>query len=245
MNTQVKTEINHYISSNIATIHKDMTMSLSSLKFNDLIKQNNPYYPKINNLTTAHAYVKSLVDDYLLLSEEKNFNGFLTQIVIFIASKLYNGKESAHEDIDLEFTKDGTEFLIHIEPAPNLITTSVIKKTIDSFRKAEGLKRLVSSNVPIRAVYGSFYGVDDQPDKGDYIRLCGKRFWEFISGDPNFYIEIITYLNDWSAMNDSEFFAEYSRLLNVFEAEFLKDFCPDGYINWAKLVELNSGSNDL
>jgi len=38
---------------------------------------------------------------------------------------------------------------------------------------------------------------------------------------------------------------EYGRLLNTFEAEFLRDFCPNGVIDWAKLVKLNSGNDSV
>ncbi|HPK53898.1 MAG TPA: PmeII family type II restriction endonuclease, partial [Smithellaceae bacterium] len=35
------------------------------------------------------------------------------------------------------------------------------------------------------------YGKDSNPDKGDYLKLCGQIFWEFISGDENLYTDII------------------------------------------------------
>lgn len=244
MNTELKSKINQFVNLTIATNHKDMILSLSTMKLDDLIKQNNPYYAKTYRLTTAHAYVKRLIDDYLFSLEEKKFNSFLTQMVIFIASELNNGKKSTYRGIDLEIYKNGIEYFLHIEQSPNSDSTSETNNIIDVIREIETSNGWDRSIVPGRVVYGSFYGVEDQPDKKDYLRLCGNRFWEFISEDPNFYLEIFNYLDDWSAMNDNGFFTEYSRLLNVFEAQFLKSFCPDGYIDWTKLVKVNSSGYD-
>jgi len=61
----------------------------------------------------------------------------------------------------------------------------------DGFKKA---KRIIGTNalkINIVAVNGCCYGRDNQPDKGDYLKLCGQRFWEFISGNSDFYIQIV------------------------------------------------------
>ena len=33
-----------------------------------------------------------------------------------------------------------------------------------------------------------YYGRVNKPDRGDYFKYCGQRFWEFISGDTNLYL---------------------------------------------------------
>ncbi|GBE26604.1 modification methylase DpnIIB [bacterium BMS3Bbin03] len=35
------------------------------------------------------------------------------------------------------------------------------------------------------------YGRDNKPDKGEYQKLCGQRFWTFLSGDDLLYTDII------------------------------------------------------
>jgi len=56
-------------------------------------------------------------------------------------------------------------------------------------------KRILGTNRPtgfhVIAVNGCCYGKDNVTNKGDYIKLCGQRFWEFISGNENLYTEII------------------------------------------------------
>lgn len=91
------------------------------------------------------------------------------------------------------------------------------------------------------AVNGCCYGKDDNPDKGDYLKLCGQRFWEFISGDENLYLAIIEPLGYEAKKNNELFDEEYAKVLNKFTIEFGQLFCKvDGAIDWDKLVRFNS-----
>lgn len=51
--------------------------------------------------------------------------------------------------------------------------------------------RTSNSQLNIVAINGCCYGQDKNPDKGDYFKYCGQRFWEFISGNEELYIQII------------------------------------------------------
>jgi hypothetical protein len=89
------------------------------------------------------------------------------------------------------------------------------------------------------AVNGCCYGRDDSPDKGDYLKLCGQRFWEFISGDEHLYTEIIDPLGHKAKEKNEKFFIEYTKVINRFTLEFSKEYCSrDGAILWNKLVQL-------
>ena len=98
----------------------------------------------------------------------------------------------------------------------------------------------------IVCVNGCCYGRDNKPykfpKKGvDYSKLCGQEFWEFISGDPNLYIEIIEPLGHKAKEKNDDFAKSYAIMINKFTAEFLKDFCIEsGEIDWEKLVKFNS-----
>jgi len=92
----------------------------------------------------------------------------------------------------------------------------------------------------IQEVNGCCYGQDNKSNKGDYHKLCGQEFWEFVSGNSQLYVEIIQPLGYRAKERNDEFYAEYGRILNLFTNEFLKKFCENGNINWEKLVKLNS-----
>ena len=92
------------------------------------------------------------------------------------------------------------------------------------------------------AINGCCYGKTRVADQGDYLKLCGQRFWEFISGDSKLYIDIIEPLGHRAKERNETFQAEYAKAITRFTGEFIADFCtPDGAIIWQKVLELNSG----
>jgi len=112
---------------------------------------------------------------------------------------------------------------------------------IDNFKKAQRILRTSVKSMPIVAVNGCCYGKENQPDKGDYLKLCGQDFWELISGNDQLYIEIIEPLGHQAKQHNESFQKEYARLINLFTQEFLQEFCVNGQIDWQKLVQFNSG----
>lgn len=101
--------------------------------------------------------------------------------------------------------------------------------------------RTSNSKLQILAINGCCYGKDNVPDKGDYFKYCGQRFWEFISGEENLYLDLIEPLGHQAKDRNDEFMESYARMINKFTKDFITDFCNDsGDINWDKLVKFNS-----
>ena len=70
-----------------------------------------------------------------------------------------------------------------------------------------------------------------KPDKGDYFKYCGQKFWEFISSNTNLYTEIIEPLGYQAKPRNEAFQVSYSQMINKFTIEFGKDYCnSDGSI---------------
>ena len=114
----------------------------------------------------------------------------------------------------------------------------------DDFNKAKRTLRTSNAQIRVIAVNGCCYGKDNQPDKGDYYKFCGQRFWEFISGSENLYTDIIEPLGHKAKEKNDIFLTEYARVLNKFTRQFLVEFCDaDGNILWEKLVAFNSAKN--
>jgi poly(3-hydroxybutyrate) depolymerase len=111
---------------------------------------------------------------------------------------------------------------------------------VDNFKKAKKILNTNTSQTKIVAVNGCCYGRDNKPDKGDYLKYCGQEFWEFISGEADLYTEIIEPLGHQAKEKNEEFQRQHAVLINKFTSEFSADFCPDGVIDWKKIVELNS-----
>ncbi|MFB3851350.1 MAG: PmeII family type II restriction endonuclease [Acidobacteriota bacterium] len=237
-----KSDITSFIEPKIEEFHRRRLDNLKELKLNQILKRKNPYLFKAKNQNTAHDLVKSITDAHLSSQEEGIFGEFLEELAVFICGKIYGGKKSSSEGIDLEFEKDQIKYIVSIKSGPNWGNSRQISKMKDDFRKA---KRILQSNIKgknVIAINGCCYGKDDSPDKGDYLKLCGQRFWEFISGDENLYINIIEPIGHKAKEKNDKFNEEYGNVLNKFTGEFLKEYCDEnGVILWEKLTKFNSG----
>jgi hypothetical protein len=111
----------------------------------------------------------------------------------------------------------------------------------DDFSRAKQTLRTSNSQLNILAVNGCCYGRDNNPDKGDYVKYCGQRFWEFISGDSDLYTEIVEPLGYRAKERNDDFVAAYAQMINKFTRDFTVGFCKEnGDIDWPRIVRLNS-----
>lgn len=234
-------EITDYVGANIQDFHRRRLDNLQKLKLMDVVKQKNPYLFKAKNINTASEFVKTILDARLSSQEETIFGGFLEELAIFVCSQMYGGQKSSAEGIDLEFERDNIRYIVSIKSGPNWGNSSQITKLKDNFRKA---KRILGTNVSsmnVVAVNGCCYGKDRKPDKGEYLKLCGQKFWEFISGDGNLYTDIIEPLGHQAKEKNEQFTEEYAKVVNRFTAEFIGKFCDtDGNMLWEEIVKFNS-----
>ena len=237
-------EIADYVEANIQSFHERRLENLLKLKLMNVIKRKNPYLFKAKNINTASELVKTILDAFLSSQEEGIFGGFLEELAVFICAQVYGGRKSSAEGIDLEFEKDNIRYIVSIKSGPNWGNSSQIAKLRDNFRRA---KRILSTNTPsanVVAVNGCCYGKDRYPDKGDYWKLCGQQFWEFISGKDNLYTDIIQPLGHQAKQKNEEFMKEYEKVLNKFTLEFLTAFCDtNGNICWEDIVKFNSAKS--
>jgi len=190
--------------------------------------------------SSAQDLVETVLDAHLSSQEETIFGDFLEGLAIFINEIVYGGRKSAAEGIDLEFDKEGIKYILSIKSGPNWGNSSQIIKMIDNFKKAQKILRTSNSKLHIIAVNGCCYGRIKNTDKGEYLKLCGQRFWHFISGNENLYTDIIEPLGHRAKEKNKEFEEAYPRIINKFTLEFGEKFCIDGRIDWEKLVQINS-----
>lgn len=231
-----------FIELNIQIFHKKRLDGLLSLSLIKILKRKNPYLFKAKALDTAQDMVKSILDAHLSSQEEGIFGGFLEELAIFICGRVYKGKKSSAEGVDLELDKDGTRYVVSIKSGPNWGNSRQIAKMKDDFKKAKRILRTNNRGIKVSAIEGCCYGRDNNPDKGDYHKLCGQRFWEFISGDEKLYANIIEPVGHKAKERNDKFQEDYAKVINRFTLEFMKDYCnKTGAIDWKKLVKFNSG----
>lgn len=237
-----KKELEYFIELNIQKFYKSRLDSLLALQLKKILLRKNPYLFKAKNQNTAQDLVKTILDAHLSSQEEGLFGGFMENIAVFICNKVYNGEKSSAEGIDLEFRKDGTTYLVSIKSGPHWGNSQQIARMKDGFRKAKRILGTNTKDIRVVAINGCCYGKDENPDKGEYLKLCGQRFWEFISDNENLYTDLIEPIGHKAKEKNEQFLNEYTKVINKFTREFSEEFCgSDGSILWEKLVRLNSG----
>ncbi len=238
-------DVRQYVEQNIGVFHQKRIKSLQTLRLASVLQKKNPYLFRAKHLLTAEQIIRSLTDAFISSNEETIFGDWLEGLAIFINSKVYAGRKSGINGIDLEFDKDSIRYMVNIKSGPNWGNSSQIEKMKSDFKSAIKTLRTSGSGLNVIAVNGCCYGRDNKPDKGDYFKYCGQRFWSFLSGNEELYIEIIEPLGHLAKEKNEEFEMEYARVINRFTIDFATVFCTqNGDIDWQKLVLFNAGSSN-
>jgi hypothetical protein len=238
-------DVRAFVSDNIVMFHDRKIKSLEGLSLDSLLKKKNPYLFRAKNLTIASDLIGEILDAFLSSSEEKLFGDFLEDLAIFIASITCDGKKSSAPGIDLEFDHNSVRYVISIKSGPNWGNSSQQRRQEDDFKEA--VKRLKQSHhtLNVQPVLGICYGKTRTSFLRGYMKVVGQSFWYLISQNANLYTDIIEPIGYRAREHNEAFVKEKNRIVNLFTAEFLADFCNDGQIDWGKLVEFNSGNFDL
>ncbi len=247
-------DVTQYVEDNIGTFHQKRIQSLDKLKLKEILKRKNPYLFKAKYMLTAEQIIRGFVDAHISSNEETIFGDWLEGLAKYICDVIFSDEvdsKAASTGIDLDFVRDGKRYLITIKSGPKWSNNNQINQMYSNFKEAKR-KILTSGNkLEIVFVNGCCYGKDDKPHKfpqkgPDYLKLCGQRFWEFISNNPDLFTEIINPLGYKSKEKNDDFLQSYSQMINKFTKEFTSDFCDEnGIINWDKLVRYNSASGKV
>jgi hypothetical protein len=186
----------------------------------------------------------TITPSFLSSQEETILGGFLEGLAIFIAKEAYGAHgKSTTAGLDLELDKDGHRYFLAIKSGPSWGNSSQIAKMRSDFKTAIKVYRQNPDALPVTCVNGCCYGrqARKSEDKGDYIKLCGQRFWAFISGDTEIYTKIVEPIGHQAKERNDEFLAQYELVIDAFTEEFRQAFCDSSnLIQWDKLTELSS-----
>ncbi len=243
----IEEEVRNYVDEHIQEFHEAKINKLKQMKLNDLLSRKNPYLYKAKNLNTPGDVVKSLAEAFMGSAEETFFGNWLENLAIFVAEKTYGGRKSAIKGIDLEMEKDGTLYLVSIKSGPNWSNSSSLKNQCESFTAAKRVYRTSGGRNNIDVVEGCCYGNEYKFHGEDlHMKICGQRFWDFISGDHDLYTKIIEPLGHNAKQHNDQYAVEYGKMITKFTKSFAEQYCDDeGNINWQAILEFNSGEKEM
>ena len=246
MNNNLKQVVEGYVAANISFFHEARIEKLKNLKLENLLKRKNPYLYKAKDLNTPQSVVESLASAFMSSAEETMFGDWLEGLAIHIANLFFNGRKSSAEGIDLEMDKEDIHYFVSIKSGPNWSNSSSLKKLSENFVKAKRIFKTSGHKANCECIEGCCYGTDASPLKNDgHYKLCGKLFWEFISGDSDLYTDIIEPLGINASFMNQKYKIEYDKMITRFSKDFGEIFSDkEGNLLWDKILKLNSGYPD-
>ena len=226
----------------ITEFNKQKINKIKSLCIKTLLKRKNIYLIKAKGIDTPYGFVNYITEATLISSEETQFGAQLEQLAIYINEQIYGGWKSGIEGIDLEFENNNIRNIVSIKSGPFWGNSSQIAKMRDNFKTAQKTIRTNNNkNIHICSVNGCCYGIDNRPDKGDYFKYCGQRFWKFISNNDNTFIDI---LDSIKSIKETKLETDYNEKLRELIHGFEKDFCNEnGTLMWEKMLIINSAQD--
>lgn len=212
--------------------------AIFGLKLKDVLKRKNPYLYKATGFTKAHEIVEELLKAYVTSSDEGIFGDAFFETVAKEASQ---GQKSLTDSVDLEIHAPNEIRAYAVKSGPAVFNSQSKARQNQAFEECR--RRVNNLRVHFEAIVGYCYGnKKSRKTKYTFRELSGQDFWEDITGDPDFYLNLITLMGDKPKEHLPEFRDKYDAALNRFVREFTNEFCfSDGTIDWEKLVKFNSG----
>jgi len=238
-------QVRQYLEREFGTFYKERLGLLRKFQLNDGLLSINPYLFQSKDILLTQDFVRIMLHTHLSPQEEPMFGNLFVGLAIFVNQIVYNGWKSSTQGIDLEFNKNNVRYMVAIKSGPNWGNSSQIRRMRDDFRRAKQTLRTGNSKLHVVAVNGCCYGRNTKPDRGDYYKYCGQRFWEFISGNPDLYLKIIKPLGYSAREKSAEFEEAFAQTINRFTIELSEKFVVDGEIDWDALVKFNSAESRL
>lgn len=243
MNSLDLNDVKDYVNQNIVDFHQRRLKSLEELKLEKLLTKN-PYLFKAKNLLTANALIEDLLSAFLSSSEEKLFGDFLEGLAVFVAQKTCGGHKSTAQGVDLEFFNNDTHYIVSIKSGPNWGNSSQQDKLEQDLKTAVARLKQSKRSSNIQPVLGICYGKTKTTFLRGYMKIVGQNFWHLISENPNLYTDIVEPIGFRAREHNEDFAKKKAGIVNMLAMEFIPKFCnpSNGYIDWVKLVQFNSGN---
>lgn len=230
------------IATGLDNFYTQLIQGIDALDIKKIMSRKNPYLYRAKAMSSAAQIIDSVLAATVSSSEETIFGTCFFEPVATAAS---GGQKALAEGIDVMIQHDeiNTIYAVAVKSGPNVFNNDSRKKQEQNFNAAARLAQQVRARyVPI---IGYGYGKKRTTGRGrpkPYIELAGKRFWAELTGEDDFYLQILRHMGMLPEEYLEQFTASYDRAANRLVREFSNMFClEDGSIDWDALVEFNSG----
>jgi hypothetical protein len=183
------------------------------------------------------------LDAFVSSSEETIFGNIFFEPIAIIVS---GGNKSSAGGLDIDVVKQGVYHSISVKSGTSVFNSSSKNNQEIKFQKAR--QRVATKKVAFDAIIGYCYGRKGKPSANAaphiFRELAGQEFWEELTGDSNFYLDLLRFIGNNPSKYTQRFMTSYTNALNRLECAFLNNFCAsDGSIDWEKVLIYNSAKN--
>lgn len=241
MNMAVNYDLHEIVDRHIGRFNSKRLERIQNIRLADLLKRKNPYLFIAQQVATPDVLAEALVRATLSSSEETLFGVALEEIAIEICEAVFGGYKSPTTGIDLDFQREGIRYLVAIKSGPNWGNSSQKKRLQQDFRKAIIVVKQSSRNLNVQAVNGCCYGTDNR-EYGDYRKVCGKAFWELISGDDLLFYHLMLEINEVSANGYQQ---DIVKVVNKIAEELKDGWSVNGRLDWNNIIRINSAGGAI
>lgn len=234
-----RVELENLIKESLEEFYTRRIAKLSGLGLRDALKKKNPYLFKAVGVQKASEIVERLLRDYMSSSDEGIFGDAFFEP---IAKQVSGGVVAPSEGVDVAVETAVVYKAIAVKSGPNIFNASQSKRMNDEFSSLRS--RLMKLQKQFDALLGHGYGRKrgEANQKRIYRIRSGQAFWTELTGDPDFYLDLISLMKDYPKQHRIKFEEEWNKAVNRFEKDFLNEFSTaDGEIDWQKFVRFNSG----
>ena len=223
----------------LTDFYTSLTNKLDHINIDKILKRKNPYLYRAKGISSAGQIVEGILAAYVSSSEETVFgNTFFEPIALLVSG----GQKAVTEGVDITVDKDNTIYSIAVKSGTSVFNADSRTRQEQNFHSAQ--KRAQQARKAFLPVVGYGYGKKkvNQNKEKFYKELAGQDFWEWLTGDPDFYTKIIHFMGTRPDEYAKEFEASYAKAENRLVREFTIKYCKaDGSIDWDALIRFNSG----
>ena len=213
---------------------------VDALNIKTIMRKKNPYLFRAKAMNGAAQIVDAILSAFISSSEETIFGNVFFEPIATAAS---GGQKALAEGVDIMVEKSDTIYAIAVKSGTSVFNASSKKRQEQNFAAARKLAQQAQKR--FEPIIGYSYGRKKTSDRGlakIHTELAGQAFWRELTGDDDFYINLIRYMDKLPEKYIEEFDVSYQKAANRLVKDFTTQFCKeDGSIDWETLVKFNSG----
>lgn len=225
------------VSNALTEFYASLTRTLDNIDIDKILKRKNPYLYRAKGISSAGQIVGGILAAYVSSSEETVFGNTFFEPIAIVAS---GGQKAVTEGVDITVDKDNTIYSIAVKSGTSVFNADSRKRQEQNFLSAQ--KRAQQAKKAYFPVVGYGYGKKKTRAEKFYLELAGKDFWEWLTGDADFYTKIVDFMGTRPDEYAKQFDRAYDKAENRMIREFTLKYCKeDGSIDWDTLIKFNSG----